>query len=232
MIPWQLLDRVRIPDSRGELTLHQRGEELSIRIDGAELMNSRLHGSEDALAELSCARIAAHARVRVLIGGLGMGFTLAKALQQLAADAEVVMAELVPSVVAWNHAHLGHLAGHPLRDPRVQVRELDVGLVLREQSAAFDAILLDVDNGPAAFTVSGNTALYSDTGIATAFAALKPNGVLAVWSAREDKPFEHRLRQAKFAVTVEHASAASKTKGSRHTIYLAHKSKLHLERPL
>jgi hypothetical protein len=155
MIAWQTLERAAIPGGRGEISLHRRGEELSIRLGGAELMNSRQHGSEETLARLGCASIRQRARARVLVGGLGMGFTLAATLAELGQDSEVVVAELIPQVVAWNRVHLGQLAGHPLKDDRVRVNELDVRKLLREPKA-FDAILLDVDNGPAGLTVDSN----------------------------------------------------------------------------
>jgi spermidine synthase len=224
--PFELLDQSLSPDGT-ILKLVRRDSEYLILADDKPLMSSRMHASEEALAAAACREARALKNPCILIGGLGMGFTLRAALDFLPPDATLVVAELVASVVEWNRGPLAPLAGYALRDKRVGIEIKDVAATLRSARDHFDAILLDVDNGPTAFTVSGNTALYSDTGIATAFAALKPNGVLAVWSAREDKPFEHRLRQAKFAVTVEHASAASKTKGSRHTIYLAHKSKLH-----
>jgi spermidine synthase len=160
----------------------------------------------------------------VLIGGLGMGFTLRAALQILPPQAKVVVAELVPAVVKWNRGPLAELAQHPLNDPRVHVEIDDVAATLRSQPNQFDAILLDVDNGPAAFTVSNNAALYDDAGLANAFRALKRDGVLAVWSAREDKKFEHRLGEAGFAVKIERAPARGKGRGARHTIYLGHKS--------
>jgi spermidine synthase len=156
-----------------------------------------------------------------------MGFTLRAALDLLPPHATLVVAELVASVVEWNRGPLAALSAHALQDKRVRIEINDVAAALRSARDRFDAILLDVDNGPAAFTVPSNAALYDDAGIATAFAALKATGVLAVWSAREDKPFERRLRQANFTVKTEHASAVAKTKGSRHTIYVAHKSKLH-----
>ena len=174
MIPWKLLDRATVPEAGGELSLYQRGEEFSIRITGrGELMNSRVHGSEDALALLTCARLVERQRPRLLIGGLGMGFTLAAALRALGPDAEVVVAELVPAVVAWNRGALGAQAGNPLRDARATVREIDVARVLRAERNAFDAILLDVDNGPEGLTRDANDWLYGNGGLAAAFAALR-----------------------------------------------------------
>jgi spermidine synthase len=229
MIPWQLLDRVRVPagpagKAEQELSLHRRGEELSIRIGGTELMNSRMHGSEEVLAERACARIAGSARPAVLIGGLGMGFTLRAALDRLPSEAELCVAELMPSVVAWNHSHLGHLAGHPLRDPRVRVREADVALVLRESRSAFDAIVLDVDNGPEGLVRASNDWLYASAGLAAVRRALRPKGVLAVWSVQRDEAFEARLRGAGFAVETVSAPARldrGRGKGARHVVWLA-----------
>jgi spermidine synthase len=222
MIPWERLDRHVVPGSRdGELTLHRRGAELSIRIDGQELMNSRLHASEDALGALTAARVAERSVPRLLVGGLGMGFTLAAALAELEPGASVQVVELVPAVVSWNREHLGHLAGHPLRDPRVEVRVSDVGAVIRGASGAYDAILLDVDNGPEGLTRAGNDALYGRAGLAAAYAALRPGGVLAVWSARPDEAFARRLRAAGFRVDEAVARAQSGRKGPRHTIWLA-----------
>src|SRR5258708_7250402 len=168
-------------------------------------MSSRMHGSEEALATLACARIRGREepRVSVLIGGLGMGFTLRATLDLLPPDASVVVAELLPAVVEWNRGPLGPLAGHPLKDRRVRVESKDVGVVLRSSVNAFDAVLLDVDNGPAAFATSGNFGLYNDAGLAAARAALRDGGVLAVWSALEARKCEQRLRYAGFRVEVE-----------------------------
>lgn len=220
MVPWQLLDRADVPGGRGELTLHSRGAELSIRIDGRELMNSRAYASEDALSVLGCARIDKRKRARVLIGGLGMGYSLRTALDALADDAEVVIAELVPAVVEWNRLHLGHLAGHPLRDHRVVLRNDDVGHVIRERSAAFDAILLDVDNGPDGLTRASNDWLYGAAGLGAAHAALRPRGILGVWSARPDAAFVRRMRAARFAVEEVTVTARGHGKGAQHVNFL------------
>ncbi len=221
MTPWKLLDRAPVPGGEGELMLYQRGEEFSIRVTGhGELMNSRAHGSEDALAQLACARLAGRAHPRVLIGGLGMGFTLAAALRELGPDAEVVVAELVPAVVAWNRGALGAQAGHPLLDARASVQEIDVARLLRSQRDTFDAILLDVDNGPEGLTRDANDWLYSNGGLAAAFAALRAGGILAVWSAGSDSDFSDRLRRAGFDAE-EIRVRARISKGARHTIWLA-----------
>jgi spermidine synthase len=222
MTPWELLDSTPIPGNGGELRLYLRGEEHSIAIvGGGELMNSRVHGSEDALAELACGAVASRPQARVLVGGLGMGFTLAAALRHLGADAEVVVAELIPAVVRWNRGPLGVHAGHPLDDPRVTVKEGDVARLLKRERDAFDAILLDVDNGPEGLTHRDNDWLYSRAGLEAAARALRNNGVLAVWSAGPDRGFTERLRQAGYAVEEVQVRAHAGRKGARHTIWLA-----------
>ena len=221
MVPWVLLDSVHVPGNGGELSLYQRGDEFSIRIKGhGELMNSRTHGSEDALAEHTCARLVNGDKPRLLIGGLGMGFTLAAALQHVGKQAQVVVAELVPAVVEWNRGPLGENAGHPLRDPRVRVREVDVADILMNEQQAYDAILLDVDNGPEGLTRKDNDRLYSLHGLNRAYAALRPQGVLAVWSAGPDKSFLQRLQKVGFEVD-EGRFRARGTKGPRHIIWFA-----------
>ncbi|MBI5462000.1 MAG: spermidine synthase [Gammaproteobacteria bacterium] len=224
MTPWTLLDTAQVPGQHGAasaLRLYRRGEEFSIKAGNCELMNSRVHGSEDALAELGCGRIAGRARARVLIGGLGMGYTLAAALQQLSNDADVVVAELVPAVVVWNRGALAHLAGQPLSDTRVTVREQDVGEVMRAASNAFDAILLDVDNGPEGLTRKANDWLYGLDGLDAAYAALRPGGVLAVWSAGAEPVFTQRLHKIGFAVEEVRVRAHGGKQGARHMVWLA-----------
>lgn len=210
MVPWELLDTARIRD-HGELRLYKRGDEYSIRIDGQELMGSRMHGSEEKLAVLACERIQGRPKPCILIGGLGMGFTLAAALAGLPRNGRVVVAELVPQVVEWNRGPLGHLAGHPLDDSRVRVRTADVSAVIREGSGSYDAILLDVDNGPYDLKQGDNDRLYSSTGLHEAHVALRPSGVLAVWSAGPDRAYCRRLTREKF--TVEQISAAVRKEG-------------------
>ena len=221
MIPWKQLAQAKVPGGGGELCLHQRGHEFSVRIDRQELMNSRAHGSEEALAELCCARIAHVRQARLLVGGLGMGFTLAAALRKLGPDASVVVAELVPEVVAWNRTYLADLAGRPLEDPRVKVQERDVADVLRSARAAYDGILLDVDNGPEGLTHAGNDWLYGKSGLLCAKTALRPGGVLAVWSARPHQGFVERLRRAGLTVEEHMVKARGERGGPRHTIWLA-----------
>ena len=189
MIPWQLLGSSDVPGEPQPLTLHQRGSEFVIRIGALALMSSTAHGSEEALAELACTRLAGREGLRVLVGGLGMGFTLAAALRTLPASARVEVAELVPAVIEWNRGPLAHLAGRPLDDPRVTVHAGDVGDSIRVKRARLDAILLDVDNGPNGLTRAENDGLYSARGLAEAMSALKPGGLFGVWSVQPDAEF-------------------------------------------
>lgn len=224
MIPWVLLDSAPVPGNGGELRLYQREDDFSIKILGhGELMTSRMHDSEDALAERTCARLVDCVKPRLLIGGLGMGFTLAAALRQVGPQAQVVVAELVPAVVAWNRGPLGEHAGHPLQDPRVVVRKLDVARMLTAEQKAYDAILLDVDNGPEGLTRKANDWLYSIDGLNAAYVALRPRGVLAVWSAGPDRKFPQRLRKVGFEVDEVRVRAHGK-KGTRHIIWFARRS--------
>ncbi|MFU8815521.1 MAG: spermidine synthase [Pseudomonadales bacterium] len=222
MIPSILLGSAVIPDTTTEMRLYQSGELFSIKIPGrGELMNSRVHGSEQALAELTCERLGANAHPRLLVGGLGMGFTLAAALSRLGPGAEVVVAELVPEVVEWNRTFMGAAAGHPLDDARSSVYIGDVGDLIRQQPGGFDAILLDVDNGPEALVRRENDWLYSAAGLQAARDALRAHGVLAVWSATPDRPFSRRLQQAGFTVEEVVVRPHRARKGSRHHIWLA-----------
>lgn len=219
--PLVLLDTARVPGEAGELRLLQDGEHFTIKIAGSgDLMSTRMHGSEDALAEIGCAPIASRDKARVLVGGLGFGFTLAAALARLRADAQVVVAELVPAVVAWNRDHVGGHAGHPLGDPRVAVHAGDVARLMGAAPAAWDAILLDVDNGPQGLTRAGNDRLYSRAGLDVAHAALRPGGVLAVWSAHRDPAFTVRLRECGFDVE-EVPVRAHAQRGARHLVWRA-----------
>ena len=222
MKAWELLGETSAPDGT-DIRLIRRDDEYVILANGKPLMSSRLHGSEEALATLGCAEARAHESPRVLVGGLGMGFTLRAVLEVLPSAATVIVAELVPAVIQWNREPLAAVAGYPLRDRRVRIQVADVGLTLREHRDRFDAILLDVDNGPAAFTVGANAGLYDNSGVAAAYAALCPGGTLAVWSAWEDRKFEQRLRYHGFTVNVERVRARLKKGGPRHTIFLAHK---------
>lgn len=223
MAKFEVIGTASIPGKGSELRLLQRNDEFSIRIAGSpgELMNTRLHGSEDALAELACQRIAGRADIRVLIGGLGMGFTLAAALRSLPGSAEVVVAELVPGVVDWNRGPLGSAAGFPLNDPRTIVSLGDVGELLRREPGGFDAIMLDVDNGPEGLTRKENDWLYSPQGLAAAQEALRPDGVLAIWSAGQDPAFTERLRRIGLLVEEITVRAHRPGKGAKHRIWLA-----------
>ena len=218
MKPLEILGEARTPDGT-LITLAKQDRELLILAGGRPLMSSRMHGSEAALATFGCAALPRHG-ARVLVGGLGMGFTLRATLDLVPPDAQVVVAELMPEIVDWNRGPLSGLANHPLQDRRVTIQVDDVGVVMRGERAGFDAILLDVDNGPDAFTASGNVSLYGDAGLAAARTALRPGGMLAVWSAWEDRKFEQRLRYAGFTVRVERVRARLKQGGPRHTIFI------------
>jgi len=219
----ELLGETITPDGT-DMKLVRRDTEYIILANGKSLMSSRMHGSEEALATLGCRRARTLEQPSVLVGGLGMGFTLRATLELLPPDAQVVVAELLPAVVEWNRGPLGPLAGHPLKDKRVRVEVRDVRLALSSGRNAFDALLLDVDNGPAAFSSTDNVGLYDDRGLASARAALKLGGVLAVWSAREDRKFEQRLRYAGFGVEVERVRGRLKKGGPRHVIFLGYKT--------
>ena len=221
MRPWELLGHTTTPDGE-DLRLTRQGSEYVILASGKPLMSSRMHGSEEALAAFGCREARARDEPCVLVGGLGMGFTLRATLDLLPPGATVVVAELVPAVVEWNRGPLGPLAGHPLKDRRVRIEIGDVAATLRASTNRFDAVLLDVDNGPAAFTAPHNARLYDDGGLAAARTALTPAGVLAVWSAWDDRKFEQRLRHGGFTVQVERVRGRLKKGGPRHTIFLGH----------
>jgi spermidine synthase len=223
MKPLELLGETVTPDGT-DMKLVRRDTEYIILANGKSLMSSRMHGSEEALAMFGCRQARTIEQPSVLVGGLGMGFTLRATLDLLPPGARVSVAELLPAVVEWNRGPLGPLARHPLKDKRVRVEVCDVRVTLRSSPGQFDAVLLDVDNGPAAFASSDNAGLYNDRGLAAARAALKMGGVLAVWSAREDRKFEQRLRYNKFAVEVERVRGRLKKGGPRHIIFLGHKT--------
>ncbi|BDA82910.1 spermidine synthase [Aureimonas sp. SA4125] len=221
MIPFVHLDSAIIPGDGGALKLMRRGSEFSIMLGGNELMNSRLSGSEEALATLSCTRLGDRNAPHFLIGGLGMGFTLRAALGVLGPAARVTVAELVPGVVAWARGPMAEVFAGSLDDPRVDVEIADVGLLIGRGRASYDAILLDVDNGPDGLTRHGNDGLYDAAGLGAARRALRPGGVLAVWSSGPDRAFTARLRQAGFAAEEVTVRANGKRGGARHVIWLA-----------
>jgi spermidine synthase len=221
MIPRTLLGTAPIPGTGSEMRLYRAGDLLSITIPGrGDLMNSRLHGSERALAELTCQRLTT-ADPRLLIGGLGMGFTLAAALATVGPAAEVVVAELVPEVVEWNRAFMRELCGDPLADGRTTVFVGDVADLIRQPASGFDAILLDVDNGPEGLIRRDNDWLYSLEGLIAARNALRANGRLSVWSASPDRPFSERLKRAGFAVEEVVVRPHRACKGPRHHLWIA-----------
>lgn len=219
--PWTLIDSAAMPGDGGEMQLLRRGTEFSIKLGRDQLMNSRVHGSEDALATLACAKIQGRDEARILIGGLGMGFTLRAALGALGLGARIVVAELVPAVVAWNRGPLADVLGSSVSDPRVEVCEMDVAHVIRSAQSAFDAILLDVDNGPEGLTRADNDCLYDAAGLRAAHSALRPGGILGVWSAAPDEKFARRLGAAGLNVETIRVRANGARGGARHTIWLA-----------
>ena len=222
MIPWETLDRAQAPDGSA-LTLVRHGGDYAIRADGTPLMGSRAHASEYALGARACAGLADTANAHVLIGGMGMGFTLRAALDALRPDAKVTVVELVSAVVRWNRGPLAHLAARPLDDPRVTVAEGDVADAITRAREACDAVLLDVDNGPVALTARGNARLYDAAGLRRAHRALRAKGTLAVWSAGDDARFTAKLAVAGFTVRTERVRARG-TGGGWHILWLAQKS--------
>jgi len=223
MLPWIELDRTSLPGG-GVLRLMRRGREFSIKLGVAELMTSRLFGSEEALATLSAERLSAVKAPRVLIGGLGMGFTLRAALAAFGPQARIVVAELVPAVVTWARGPMADLFGGCLDDPRVELTLADVAALIRSPKPPYDAILLDVDNGPEAMTQSANDGLYSPRGLQAARAALRPGGLLAVWSQGPDAAFAQRFGKAGFAVEEKRVRAGGVHGGSRHVIWLGRRA--------
>ncbi len=220
MIPWVHLDTTKVPGDGAELRLMRRGTEFSIMAGANTLMNSRMSGSEIALAELACDRLRGRKNASMLIGGYGMGFTLRAALAGLGADAKIVVAELVPAILAWARGPMSELTNGCLDDPRVSIREADVGSLIADARAGFDAILLDVDNGPDALSRESNDSLYDRAGLKAARKALRPGGVLAIWSASPNQDFVRRLGYAGFAVE-EVKARAHKGRGIRHVIWIA-----------
>lgn len=194
MIPRVLIDTAQVPGDNVELRLVQRGDDFMIVLDRNELMSSRMSASEEALADLGCAHLKGRKGARVLIGGLGMGFTLRRALKILPADAEVVVAELVPKIVEWARGPLAHIFDGCLDDPRVRIAVGDVAWAIED--GGWDAILLDVDNGPDGLTHAGNDKLYSARGLQVTKRALRIGGKLAIWSAYADAAFTKRLKDS------------------------------------
>jgi spermidine synthase len=224
MDPWTQIDSAPVPGSDAELTLLQRDDDFAIRISDVQgdLMNSRMYHSEEVLAELGCNRLGAIENARVLVGGLGMGFTLAATLRIVPASAEVIVAELVPKVVEWNQGPLGLCAGRPTDDARARIHQGDVVAYLKHPKKKFDAILLDVDNGPEAMTASANGWLYTRGGLKTIYEKLRPEGIVAIWSVRADHVFTGKLKKTGFKVQA-HTVRARPGKGSRHTVFVAQK---------
>lgn len=197
------------------------GDEYAIHVDGRQLMSNQAHGSEDALAELACDRLGARQDMRVLVGGLGMGFTLAAVLRAVPGTARVVVAEVVPAIVGWNRGPAGEASAHPLEDPRVTVFNGDVADVFRDQQQAWDGILLDVDNGPTGLTRTSNDWLYGWEGLTAAHRSLRPDGVLGVWSAADDHAFTRRLQRAGFDAEAVPVRSRGSKGGRRHTVWMA-----------
>jgi spermidine synthase len=225
MIPWQRLETAQVPGG-GELRLMRRGAEFSIMFGDIELMNSRLSGSEQALATIACERIRTRKRPRLLIGGLGMGFTLRAALAAVGTDAQIIVAELMPPVLAWARGPLAEIFGTSLTDPRVSVREADVGDLIGSCRSAYDAILLDVDNGPHGLIRKANDRLYDVAGLSAAHAALRTGGVLAVWSSGPDANFVRRLHKTGFVVDELQVNAHGARGGPRHRVWIATRADL------
>jgi spermidine synthase len=221
VIPWSLLDTAQVPGGGDELRLLRRGAEFSIKLGNNELMNSRLSATEQALATIACEKIQARRRPRILIGGLGMGFTLRAALVVLGQQAHIIVAELVPAVVAWARGPMAEVFGNSLTDPRVHIREADVGDLIGSGRSAYDAILLDVDNGPEGLTRKANDRLYDLAGLSTAHVALRPGGVLAIWSSAPDAKFTARLRKTGFDVEENPVRAKGPQGGAQHFIWIA-----------
>jgi len=219
MLPWIELDRAALPGG-GVLRLMRRGQEFSIKLGVAELMTSRLFGSEEALATLAAEKLRGVRAPRILIGGLGMGFTLRAALGTFGPEAQIVVAELVPAVVSWARGPMADLFGACLDDPRVELTVADVAALIRTPKAPYDAILLDVDNGPEGMTQSANDGLYSTRGLRAARTSLRPGGVLAVWSQGPDTAFAQRFAKAGFAVEEKRVRARGAQGGTRHVIWL------------
>jgi spermidine synthase len=229
--PWETVDRAAVGGT--ELVLARRGEEWVVRNDGRVLMSSRQHGSEDALAAMALERVGRPGGARtVLVGGLGLGYTLRATLDRIGPDARAVVAEISPGLVEWNRGQVGHLAGHPLDDPRTRLQVGDVAARIAEARGAFDAILLDVDNSPSSMVLAGNDRLYGNRGVRACVDALAAGGVLAVWSAGPDAAYLERLEKAGLsarAVTVPARGPGAG--GARHVLFLGVKEGPRPRRP-
>ena len=221
MTPRELLGTAIVPGGREDLRLFRRGGDFMIVLDRNELMSSRMSGSEEALATMTIDRLRGRPSPHLLIGGYGMGFTLRAALAALPRDGRATVAELVPEIIDWARGPMAAMTAGCLDDPRVALRIGDVGAAIAAGSATYDAILLDVDNGPDGLTRQANDGLYSSGGLAAAKAALKPGGILAIWSAAADKPFARALAEAGFAVDEVAVRARSNGKGAKHVIWFA-----------
>ncbi len=220
MQPRELIGTAHVPGGE-DLRLFRRGADYMIVLDRNELMNSRMSGSEEALAEMSCDRLRDTKSPHILIGGYGMGFTLRAAQARLSADARLTVAELVPEIIEWARGPMAALTGDCLDDPRLTLEMDDVANVIADARQRFDAILLDVDNGPDGLVRAANNRLYSRDGLAAAKQALKTGGVLAIWSAAPDEAFARRLSNAGFTVDEVAVRARSNGKGPRHVIWFA-----------
>ncbi|MHA4836077.1 spermidine synthase [Sphingopyxis sp. MSC1_008] len=216
----ELIGTAEVPGGDA-LRLYRRGDDFIIAIDRNELMSSRMSGSEEALATMTCDRLRSPKAASLLIGGYGMGFTLRAALATLGADAKIAVAELVPGIIEWARGPMAELAAGCLDDPRVELVLGDVAKAIGAATRRYDAILLDVDNGPDGLTREANEGLYSAAGLATAKAALRPGGILAIWSAAPDARFTRRLTAAGFQVEEVGVRARSNGKGPRHVIWFA-----------
>jgi spermidine synthase len=217
---WNLVDQDTTPDGKA-ITLHEHDGRYTIRVDGHDLMSTRQHHSEERIAELACAPLATRKKARVLIGGLGFGYTLRAALRTVGPDAKVVVAELLPAVVKWNKDPALGLAADTLADPRVELLISDVGRIIDRSMGGFDAIVLDVDNSPDALTADGNDRLYRENGLVRALAALRPHGCAAYWSAVQDPAFAKLMSRAGFRVDIQKARA-HETSGPFHTLFLGY----------
>ncbi len=222
MDDWDILETTRVPSGGGKLTLYKRGEEFSIWIENTELMSSHAHESEDELARVVLEDPKINSQPHVLVGGLGMGYTLAAALRSIPDGGRLTVAELIPEVISWNRGPLGHLAGHPLDDKRVTIQRVDVGRLLQTELEEYDVILLDVDNGPEGLTRGGNDWLYTEEGLDSAYSALKPGGILAVWSSFPDPAFYMRLKKVSFrGVRQVKVRIEPNEYGNEHVIWLS-----------